>query len=431
MLLGVSADEFVPERWLGHMEPPIAAVSPCLVQSRSVVCSVSQDNEPRADLLINMVQLGQEIGDEDTRRGLVAKIIVQIVQLFDITLSNPTPSPASSAALAATRFSIHSSIEGQLAAAGIHPKSAMAGHASQIRGHLGDQCLRTLLEARASDDFTANQKYSTLHGLKTDPISDNDERKPLHQAIEAISKGALETKTDPDDKCITLGGIGFGTYLGYRRNASERGNDRGRGRGRRRRRGRGREHGRERLDDRSDTSRRSNTPSITATNPRISGWNNFHSNVKDEDRAANVAANARVDAMARKQEADDTKFVETYKKTTIVNGVRTTVEVLKNGQSEGGGVALPQQEPEKNSNSPLKLPSTYVPPHKRVNPISPEKAAVSGSVGTKDGNGSTGIGDTGVLDQSSTPQNKVSQFQAESGRAGESSTPQHKLENDG
>lgn len=409
---------------------------------------MSQDNEPCADVLIDMVQLGQEIGDEDTQWGLVAKIIVQIVQLFDITLSNPAHSPTSSAALAATRFSINSSVDGQLVAAGIHPKSAMAAHVSHIRRHLGDQCLRTILEARASDESTANQKYSTLHELKTGPISDNNERKPLHQAIEAISKGALETKTDPEDKCITLGGAGFGTYFKLnRRNAHaqeardrERGYDRGQGRGRGRGRDRGSshyyEHGRERVDRRSDTGRHSTDPSNTAANPRISGWNNFHANVKDEDRAANEAANARVDAMAKEQEADDTKFVETYKKTTIVNGVRTTVEVLKNGESEGGGIALPEQESEKQSTSPMKLPSTYVPPHKRVNAVSPGEATASGSVDNKGGDArdmaiETTKGDTGLLEQSSAPHSIVGQFRAETGGAAEPTNPQHKLENDG
>jgi len=78
--------------------------------------------------------------------------------------------------------------------------------------------------------------------------------------------------------------------------------------------------------------------------------------------------------MVAEQEATGFKATETYKKTVVVNGQRTVVQVIRDGQvTNGGGVALPRADESVNPRVPTKIPSGYLPPHKRGKAASPTK----------------------------------------------------------
>lgn len=306
-------------------------------------------------------QFGFTAGNQDIHYALVAKVIIQIVEKFDVkhvATSEETTPHARCNALALFEFT--TDLTKQLKNAGIHAHSPAAEHCRHVHHHLGNDFLTTLLEYRGEPEQPAAREHTTLVGTKSDPIPDNNIRRVLHEAIRSLSKGALESKTDQDTKCVVVGLKGFSDY--HREGRFQRGSGRGQ-RGQHGQRSRRGQYGTERAGGRSRG--RGQARDFRNSDPRTSGWHTFHNHVDENDRSANAAAKTRIEAEMEAKKAEGFKPSTTYKKTVIVDGVRTLVQVSTNGEVSGGGVALPQQESGVHFRGGANLPANYVPPHKR------------------------------------------------------------------
>lgn len=230
------------------------------------------------------------------------------------------------------RFCIKVSIASQLQAAGISLKSALAGHVFCIEKHLGPHFARVVLEARQATDESTVDKLATLHGLKSAPINDISSRRRLHEAVRIVSKSVLETRTESGDgNRILVGPPGTNTYsrensIGTRQRTN---NQRGP------RPGIPYQHHTQNQNGRHYTSNRLNNrhskPSVpvVAVDSRLAGWSNLVDTIQEKDRVADAEAHERVQSMVEIQNAAGVKRTETFRRTAMVNGQRTTVEVSK------------------------------------------------------------------------------------------------------